>query len=136
MSMSQPLILVMEDDELSLRLYHTILQAKGYRVISARDGITGIAMVRQNMPALIIMDIEMPKMDGLTATRILKKDSATVGIPVMIVSSFAMQEDREKGYRWGCDCYLTKPIDYREFLVVIDELLHRGTAYSEMKKVR
>lgn len=128
--MIQPLILVMEDDELSLRLYHTIFQAKGFRVISARDGVTGVAMAKHNLPDLVVMDIEMPKMDGLTAIRVLKEDSATSGIPVVIVSSYAMQEDREKGFRWGCDSYLTKPIDYREFLSVVNGLLHGSVAKS------
>lgn len=124
--MSQPLILVVEDDELNLRLYHTIFQAKGCRVISARDGITGVAMAKNNLPDLVVMDIQMPKMDGLTATRLLKEDPATAGIPVVIVTSHATQEDRERGLRWGCDCYLTKPMDYREFLGVVDGFCARA----------
>lgn len=134
--MIKPLILVVEDNELNLRLYYTILQSKGYRVNNARDGVTGVAVVKATLPDLVVMDIQLPKMDGLTATRIIKEEPSTAGIPVVIVTSYAMQEDREKGLQWGCDCYLTKPVNYKEFLEVIDNLLYRSKANNRLKEVR
>lgn len=132
--MSQPLILVVEDNGPNLRLYSTILQARDYRVISARDGVTGVAMAKANQPDLVVMDVQLPKMDGLTATRTLKEDPATVNIPVVMVTAYAMHEDREKGLKLGCDSYLTKPIDYIEFLAVVGELLRKVKA-GRLKKV-
>jgi CheY-like chemotaxis protein len=119
------LILIVEDTPANLKLVRDLLQVSGYITIEATDGERGVALARARKPSLILMDIMMPKMDGLEATRILKADETTKNIPVIALTSYAMEGDKEKTLQAGCDGYLTKPIDIRELLKTVEEYLPR-----------
>ena len=109
-------ILIVEDDSKSLKLVRDLLQASGYAIIEATDGRQGIELARAKKPDLIFMDIQMPVVNGLEATKILKKDRTTMGIPIIALTASAMKEDEAKAFQAGCDGYITKPIDIRKFL--------------------
>jgi len=112
-------ILLVEDNEDNLVVYRTILEHVGYRVIEARDGEEGLSRATQDHPDLILMDISIPKIDGWEATRRLKADSGTREIPVIALTAHALEEDREKAMRAGCDGYLAKPVEPRR---VVEEV--------------
>jgi two-component system cell cycle response regulator DivK len=107
-------ILIVEDNENNRNLFRDILEFHGYAVTVATDGQEGVAMASELMPDLILMDIQMPGMDGMTATQMLKKDPATSGLKIIALTSFAMQADQEKFLAAGFDGYLSKPINTRE----------------------
>lgn len=116
-------ILIIEDDPKSLMLARDLLQVSGYKTIEATDGKQGIELAKTKKPDLILMDVQMPKMDGLEATRILKADSVTRGIPIIALTASAMKEDKERISQAGCDGYITKPIDIKGFLKTVAEYL-------------
>lgn len=107
-------ILIIEDNENNRCLFRDILIFHGYKVSVASDGQEGVALARELMPDLILMDIQMPGMDGLTAGGILKGDPATSGLKIVAITSFAMRGDQEKILAAGFDGYLSKPISTRE----------------------
>lgn len=107
-------ILIVEDNENNLCLFRDILTFHGYEVSVAADGREGVTLARKLMPDLILMDIQMPGMDGMTASAILKGDPATSGLKIIALTSFAMQGDLEKFLAAGFDGYLSKPIRTRE----------------------
>ena len=109
-------ILIVEDDTKNMTLFRDLLQVSGYSIIEANDGKQGVELARAKKPDLILMDIQMPEMDGLEATRILKADATTSNIPVIALTSYAMKGDREKMLEAGFDGYLSKPIDIKELL--------------------
>lgn len=109
-------ILIVEDDPRNLKLIRDLLQVKGYRTLEATEGKQGIELGKANKPDLIVMDVQMPVMDGLEATKILKADKETKGIPIIALTSYAMKGDEERILGVGCDDYITKPIDTRDFL--------------------
>ena len=109
-------ILIVEDDPKSLKLACDLLQVFGYTTIEATDGEQGVELAKSRKPDLILMDIQMPKMDGLEATRILKADTITKNIPVLALTAYAMKGDKERILEAGCDGYITKPIDIQELL--------------------
>lgn len=109
-------ILVVEDDPKSLILTRDILQASGYTAIEATDGEQGVELAKAKKPDLILMGIQMPVMDGLEATRILKADTTTKNIPVLALTSYAMEGDKERILEAGCNGYLAKPFDIQELL--------------------
>jgi len=106
-------ILIVEDNEDNLMVYRTILEHVGYAVIEARDGEEGIARAREKHPDLILMDISIPRIDGWEATRRLKEDEETRDIPIIALTAHALEEDREKALRVGCDGDLAKPVEPR-----------------------
>ena len=108
-------ILVIEDIRINMELVTDLLELAGYKVLQAETAETGIEMARAESPDLILMDIGLPGMDGLTATGILKQDRSTKGIPIIALTSHAMKKDKERIMAAGCDGYVTKPIDTREF---------------------
>jgi len=108
-------ILVVEDNALNMKLVKTLLEFQKYRVLAASDAEGGIHLARKHHPNLILMDIQLPGMDGLEATRILKSDPDLKAIPVVALTSFAMQGDEDKALDAGCDGYITKPINTRDF---------------------
>lgn len=110
------LILIAEDDLKNLKLVRDLLQVSGYHTLEAADGWQAVELARKRKPDLILMDIQMPVMDGLEATRILKADPATRDIPVLALTSYTMAGDRERILGAGCNDYLSKPIDTRAFL--------------------
>ena len=107
-------ILIVEDNENNCRLLKDLLSFHGYEIAVASDGQEGVALARKLMPDLILMDIQMPGMDGMTASDILKSDPATSGLKIVALTSFAMQGDKEKFLAAGFDGYLAKPINTRE----------------------
>ncbi len=117
------LILIVEDEPKSLKLVRDLLQASGYKTIEATDGKQGVDLAKAKKPDLILMDIQMPEMDGLEATRILKADATTRNIPVLALTAYAMKDDEERIFQAGCDGYITKPFDIKELLKTIAEYL-------------
>lgn len=123
-------ILIVEDNEANMRLARLLLVNAGYTVLWAADAETGLTLAREQQPALILMDIQLPGMDGLAATRMLKQDPHTAHIPVIALTAMAMKEDREKARLAGCDAYVSKPLSYKELYRVIDTLLPPHTTPS------
>lgn len=117
-----PRILVIEDIPANLALVAAILESAGHEVLSAGDAATGIALARDERPDLVLMDIQLPGLDGLSATRRLHGDAETAAIPVVAVTAQSMKGDRERMLAAGCVGYLSKPIDYRELLALVDEI--------------
>ncbi|WP_448651314.1 response regulator [Pseudomonas fluorescens] len=116
-------ILIVEDNEANMRLARLLLLNAGHTVLWAADAETGLTLARGKQPALILMDIQLPGMDGLAATSLLKQDPNTAHIPVIALTAMAMKEDREKTRLAGCDAYIIKPLRYKELYQVIDTLL-------------
>lgn len=117
------LVLVIEDNAANMKLAVFLLSKAGHEVLQAADAAAGIRLARERHPQLILMDVQLPGMDGLAATRLLKGDAETRCIKIVALTAFAMTGDREKIMAAGCDGYIAKPIRYQEFLKVVDELL-------------
>ncbi|MFH1627735.1 MAG: response regulator [Pseudomonadota bacterium] len=113
--MNSAKILVVEDSPLNMELVTDILEVHGYEVLQAGDAQTGIDMAVRNHPDLILMDVQLPGMDGLAAIKVLKGHTGTSTIPVVALSAHAMVGDREKAEAAGCNGYIVKPIDTRQF---------------------
>lgn len=113
--MSRGKILIIENNEVNMELATDILEAANYTVLQAEDAESGIALAKTERPALILMDISLPGMDGLSATTVLKQDPDTREIPVVVLTAHAMKGDEEKVLAAGCSGYITKPIDTRAF---------------------
>jgi len=118
-------ILVVEDNPANMTLATFLLESAGHTVLSARDAETGVSMAREERPDLILMDVQLPGMDGLQATGLLKGDDATRGIPVIALTALAMKGDEERIRAAGCDGYIAKPMRYREFLATVEAQLGR-----------
>src|SRR5438132_12793952 len=118
-------ILVVDDNELNLRLLRWLLEKNGYEVHTAVDAQTARASIRAIHPRLVLMDIQLPDVDGLQLTREFKADPELRDIPIVAVTSYAMRGDRERSMSAGCDGYLTKPIDTSQFPDEIRKFLRR-----------
>jgi len=118
-----PRILVVEDNPMNLELVRDILTAQGYEVLEAADGATGVAIARLERPALILMDLQLPQLDGLEATRQIRCDPRLAHIPIVAVTAHAMKGDDEKARAAGCDGFVTKPIQVREFAATVAAFL-------------
>jgi two-component system cell cycle response regulator DivK len=116
-------VLVVEDNPANLKLTTLVLHSAGHSVLSAVDAETGLRMARDERPDLILMDIQLPGMDGLVATAILKEDPGTAHIPIVAVSALAMKADEERSQTAGCDAYIVKPLRYKELYAVMERLL-------------
>lgn len=112
-------ILVIEDNPANMTLAVFLLKSGGYAVLSATDAEAGLTLARAEQPDLILMDIQLPGMDGLAATSILKKDETTRAIPVIALTALAMKGDEERIRAAGCDGYIAKPIRFQEFLATV-----------------
>jgi two-component system cell cycle response regulator DivK len=121
-------VLVIEDNAANMKLACFLLQSAGHSVLCAIDAEAGLALARSDMPDLILMDVQLPGMDGLAATALLKHDPATATIPVIALTAMAMKTDREKTQLAGCDVYIAKPLRYKELYAAIDTVLAAGTA--------
>ncbi len=128
--MAGELILIVEDDEKNRKLARDVLQVKGYQTLEATTGEEGIRLAKESSPVLILMDLQLPGMDGITALGRLRADSGTRQIPVIAVTASAMTHNRQRILAAGFDGYQTKPINVKEFLQVVREVLDRprGTA--------
>jgi two-component system cell cycle response regulator DivK len=116
-------ILIVEDNPANMKLATLLLQKAGHTALCAGDAETGLMLARAERPDLILMDIQLPGMDGLAATALLKGDPATAAIPVIALTAMAMKEDQEKTKKAGCDSYIAKPLRYQELFAEIDALL-------------
>ena len=114
-------ILVVEDTEDNRQILRDLLSAAGYDMIEAHDGVEGVAKASEHRPDLILMDIQMPVMDGYEATRRIKADPALKSIPVIAVTSYALSDDEGKARAAGCDAYVSKPYSTRALLAKIRE---------------
>ena len=123
--MAGELILVVEDNDKNSKLVRDVLTAKGYRLVEAETGEDGVRLGREQSPALVLMDIQLPGINGIEALRQLRADPATAGIPVIAVTASAMTQDRQKILAAGFDAYQSKPISIRPFLDLVREVLDR-----------
>ena len=125
---NEPLILLVEDNAINARLVKEILLANGYRITHARDGLLGVEAAREVGPDLILMDLQLPRLDGMSATRIIKSDPTTADIPVIALTAHAMDDHRQQMLSIGCCEYVTKPISYQPFLELIARVLREKHA--------
>ncbi|MGD2013917.1 MAG: response regulator [Desulfobacterales bacterium] len=116
-------ILVIEDNKLNMKLVNGLIKIGKYRMLEALDAESGIQLIREQRPDLVLMDIQLPGMDGLSATKVIKEDPDLKDIPIVALTSFAMQGDEEKALAVGCTGYITKPIDTRKFLETVSRYL-------------
>lgn len=116
-------ILVVEDNDRNRRLLKILLEARGYEVIEATAGEEAMGYLRDSKPDLILMDIQLPNVDGLELTRNIKNNPKTAGIPIVAVTAYAMKGDRERILEAGCDGYISKPIDTRKLILLVTETL-------------
>jgi CheY-like chemotaxis protein len=118
-------VLLVEDNATSAKLMVYLLKAHGYEVAVAQDAEAALAAIRQHHPDLVLMDVQLPGVDGLEIVRQLRADVASRGIPIIAVTAYAMKGDKEKALVAGCDDYITKPIDTRTLPAAIAKLLQR-----------
>ena len=116
-------VLIVEDNELNMKLFHDLIEACGHEILETRDGIEALKLARQHHPDLILMDIQLPEVSGLEVTRWLKEDDELRKIPVIAVTAFAMKGDEEKIRGGGCEAYIAKPISVSNFLDTIGKFL-------------
>ena len=114
-----PKVLIVEDNPANMTLAVFLLESAGHSVIRAADAEAGLTLARNEQPHLILMDIQLPGMDGLEATALLKRDAATRAIPVIALTALAMKGDEARIRAAGCDGYIAKPLDYKNFLDVV-----------------
>jgi two-component system cell cycle response regulator DivK len=126
--MAEALILVVEDNDRNLKLVRDLLQVKGFQTLEAMSAEAGLALAAEQLPDLILMDVQLPDMDGIAALERLRKDTRTAGIPVIALTAFAMAEDRDRFSRAGFDGYVPKPIDARTFPDLVRDFLRRSEA--------
>lgn len=126
--MAKGTILVVDDNELNLELVRELLEGQGYQVHQAMRALDGISLAQSIRPDLILMDIRLPKLDGLSAVRRLKADPATAAIPVLALTASAMEGDERKAFEAGCDGYLTKPLNLLIFQDTLRRFLPPGAA--------
>ena len=121
----QKTILVVEDNELNMKLFNDLLEAHDYRVVQTRDGLSALELARKHKPDLILMDIQLPEVSGIEVTKWLKEDDELKSIPVIAVTAFAMKGDEQKIREGGCEAYISKPISVVSFLKTIDGFLKK-----------
>ena len=116
-------VLIVEDNAANMTLAVFLLESAGHTVLSATDAEAGLTLARDEQPDLILMDMQLPDMDGLEATALLKRDDATRAIPVIALTALAMKGDEERIRAAGCDGYIAKPLAYRDFLATVSAQL-------------
>jgi CheY-like chemotaxis protein len=135
--MSKGTLLVIEDNQKNMKLVRDLLQIGRYQVLEATDAESGIKVARQHQPDVILMDLKLPGMDGLSATRIIRADADLKDTAIAALTAHVMQGIEEKARRAGCDMFITKPIDTRSFLDTISWLLEKSrqqVGFLEQKK--
>ncbi len=116
-------VLIVEDNELNMKLFHDLLEAHGYNTLQTKDGMEALKIARQQRPDLILMDIQLPEVSGLEVTKWIKEDDSLKTIPVVAVTAFAMKGDEEKIREGGCEDYIAKPISVATFLMTVQRYL-------------
>ncbi len=120
-------VLVVEDNELNMKLFNDLLEAHGYGVVQTRDGLSALDLARKHKPDLILMDIQLPEVSGIEVTKWLKEDDDLRRIPVIAVTAFAMKGDEQKIREGVCEAYISKPISVMSFLQTIDDFLRKAS---------
>ncbi len=123
-------ILIVEDNDLNIKLFRDLLLASGYTVYNTRDGVEAFRLARTHKPDLVVMDLQLPEFSGIEVTRWLKDEPSTRDIPVLAVTAFAMAGDEERALGAGCAAYITKPIAVKGFLEMIAKMLSEPMARS------
>lgn len=121
-------VLVVEDNLLNMRLFCDVLEAYGYQTFQCQDGAKAVEIARNEMPDLIVMDIQLPEVSGLDITRWLKDDEKVAHIPILAVTAFAMRTDEERVREAGCEGYLSKPIQISSFIRAVESLMPKEPA--------
>lgn len=116
-------VLVVEDDALNLELMQTVLEGGGYRVVTAGDAPAGIEMARREQPSIILMDVQLPEMDGLEATRLLRNEPTTAAIPVVAVTAHVKKDDEKRCLDAGCVLHVPKPVDTRGLIPMVAQVI-------------
>jgi two-component system cell cycle response regulator DivK len=119
-------ILVVEDNPINMELVRDILIAAGYEVLEAADGASGVAVACAERPELILMDLKLPGLDGLEATRQIRANGDLAGVPIIAVTAHAMKGDDDKALAAGCDGFITKPINVRDFNAAVARFLNKA----------
>ena len=122
----QKTVLIVEDNELNMKLFHDLLDAHGYKIIQTADGMEALSLARAHHPDLILMDIQLPEVSGLEVTKWIKDDEELKKIPVIAVTAFAMKGDEEKIREGGCEAYISKPISVTHFLETVRHFLEKA----------
>ncbi|NQV61161.1 MAG: response regulator [Alphaproteobacteria bacterium] len=118
-------VLIVEDNDLNMKLFHDLLDAHGYDTLQTKDGMEALAIAREKRPDLILMDIQLPEVSGLEVTKWIKEDDDLKSIPVIAVTAFAMKGDEEKIRVGGCEAYIAKPISVQLFLDTVKKFLEQ-----------
>jgi CheY-like chemotaxis protein len=126
--MANELILIVEDNEKNRKLVRDVLGVKGYKTIESETAEEGLDLARSHLPALILMDIQLPGMDGITAMKQLKGDPKTANIPIIAITASAMTHNRTTMLAEGFDGYQTKPISLKDFLAEVERVIARAKA--------
>ena len=121
--MKKPTILLIEDNEFNMILFRDLLHMEGFTVVEAYDAEVGIQRARETSPDVILMDIQLPGMDGLTATRIIQKDPVLKQIPVVALTAYAMETDKKEAIAAGCIGFIAKPVDTRSFVKSVSNFI-------------
>ncbi len=121
--MEREIVLVVDDNAMNLKLVRFLLERRGYDVREAKCGADALSILADIVPAIILMDIQLPGIDGLELTRQIKRDPRTCDVPVIAVTAFAMAGDEKKGADAGCDAYLTKPIDTQALPGIVERFI-------------
>ena len=116
-------VMVVEDNDLNMKLFHDLLEAHGYNILQTKDGMEALRLAREHRPDLILMDIQLPEVSGLEVTKWIKEDDDLKSIPVVAVTAFAMKGDEEKIREGGCEAYIAKPISVTSFLETVAHFL-------------
>lgn len=119
-------VLVIEDNDLNMEIAVAALELCDCQVLQAADAETGIQLARAHTPDLILMDVQLPGMDGFTATAVIKADPATQHIPVVAVTAYAMQKDRDEALKAGCSGFISKPFSLKPFMDTVKSFLNHG----------
>ncbi|SLN43859.1 response regulator [Oceanibacterium hippocampi] len=116
-------VLIVEDNDLNMKLFHDLLDAHGYATLQTKDGMEALSLAREHQPDLILMDIQLPEVSGLEVTKWIKEDDDLRAIPVIAVTAFAMKGDEEKIREGGCEAYIAKPISVGKFIETVKSFL-------------
>lgn len=122
-------VLIVEDNELNMKLFNDLLEANGYATKQSKNGIEAINLAKRYLPDLILMDIQLPELSGLEAIALIKSEPSLKAIPIIAITAFAMKGDEEKIRLSGCEGYISKPISVVKFLEVINTFLKQGPQF-------
>lgn len=122
--MSQKTVLIVEDNELNLKLFRDLLEAHDIKTLEVRDGTKAVQIIEENLPDLVLLDIQLPHISGFDISRELKKRDRTKHIPIIAVTAFAMHDDQDKILAAGCEGYMAKPISIGPFVTTVKQYLN------------